>query len=244
MLNFLRLKITPVDDFYFQIVIVSRFFVSWSAMKKIIYLLPFFLIFQCQKEQSDPNSTINTELNKSKDSVTDLSGSVEVSNEVALKKLNDEILASLKAKDYQTFSRFIHPEKGISFSMYGHIKPEKDKHFTREDFIKYKDQRTKFTWGESDGTGDLLVLTIKEYLKDWVFKKDFTTGTYYLNEFKGSGNSLNNLENIYPELDFTENYLPGTEEFGGMDWNSLRFVFDEYEGKKFVVAVVNDQWTI
>ena len=166
------------------------------------------------------------------------------SKEIALKTLNNEVLQSLKTKDHEKFSNYIHPEKGISFSMYAFVDSEKDKHFSCEEFLNYINKKTKFTWGEKDGTGDLLVLSINDYLQDQVFAKDFTKAQYYLNEFKGGGNSLNNLKKIYPDKDFTENFLPGTAEFGEMDWNSLRFVFDEFEGKFYIIAVINDQWTI
>ena len=103
---------------------------------------------------------------------------------------------------------------------------------------------TKFTWGEKDGTGDLLVISLENYLQQWIFKRDFTQSQFYLNEFKGKGNSLNNLKKIYPEADFTENYIPGSEKYSGMDWNALRFVFEKFQDEYYLVAVINDEWTI
>ena len=29
-----------------------------------------------------------------------------------------------------------------------------------------------------------------------------------------------------------------------MDWRTMRLVFEEYQGKYYLVAIVNDQWTI
>jgi hypothetical protein len=34
------------------------------------------------------------------------------------------------------------------------------------------------------------------------------------------------------------------EDYGGMDWVSLRLVFIEEEGSWFLVGIVHDQWTI
>ena len=147
-------------------------------------------------------------------------------------------------KDYVKFTNYIHPEKGVRFSMYAYVNPKKDKHFTKEDFKKYVATNIKFTWGEKDGTGDPLILSIKDYLIQWVFKKDFTKGEFHFNTFKGTGNSLNNLKEIYPNEDFTENYIGGSEEYGGMDWNCLRFVFEELFGTYYLVAAINDEWTI
>lgn len=161
-----------------------------------------------------------------------------------IKKINDDILLALKNKNYKAFSDFIHPESGIRFSMYAFVNPTEDKHFSKADFQKYQPMRTIFTWGSRDGSGEIYKATINKYIADWVFKKDFTKSEYALNTFTGGGNSLNNLKEIYPGRNFTENYIPGSEKNGGMDWNSLRFVFEEFQGKYYIIAVINDEWTI
>ena len=61
---------------------------------------------------------------------------------------------------------------------------------------------------------------------------------------QGFGNSLNNLIEIYPSADFVEFYYGGSEKYDGMDWRALRLVFEEYKGKPYLIAIVNDQWTI
>lgn len=203
------------------------------------------LLASCTKEKpnSEPaqNNSADVPVTGSLKSVRE---PIKQTKENILKNLNTEIISSLKSNDYTRFSRFIHPHKGIRFSMYAYVQPEKDKHFSREDFNRYISMPTKFTWGEKDGTGDLLVVSLQNYLQQWVFKRDFTQAQFYLNEFKGKGNSLNNLLKIYPNADFTENYIPGSEKYSGMDWNSLRFVFEEFQGKYYLIALINDEWTV
>ena len=218
-------------------------------IKNSIILLMLLSLVYCSKEaktiseRSNKDSLVITET----DSLNSLNPNVETesnSKEETLKTLNSEILSALKSNEIEKLSKFIHPEKGIRFSMYGYVQPNTDKHFTKEEFIKYAPTNIKFTWGEKDGTGDQLVLSIKDYLNQWVFKRDFTSAEYYQNSFKGGGNSINNLKEIYPKTDFTENYIPGSEKYSGMDWNSLRFVFEELYGTYYLVAVINDEWTV
>ena len=218
-------------------------------IKNSIILLMLLSFVTCSKEaktiseRSNKDSVVITET----DSLNSLNPNVETesnSKEETLKTLNSEILSVLKSKEIEKLSKFIHPEKGIRFSMYGYVQPNTDKHFTKEEFIKYAPTNIKFTWGEKDGIGDQLVLSIKDYLSQWVFKRDFTSAEYYQNSFKGGGNSINNLKEIYPKTDFTENYIPGSEKYSGMDWNSLRFVFEELYGTYYLVAVINDEWTV
>lgn len=214
-------------------------------MKKIIYTMLITLLASCTKEKpnSEPaqNSSADVPVTGSLKSVRE---PIKQTKENILKNINAKITSSLKSKNYILFSQFIHPHKGIRFSMYAYVQPEKDKHFSREDFNRYISMPTKFTWGEKDGTGDLLVVSLQNYLQQWVFKRDFTQAQFYLNEFKGKGNSINNLLKIYPNADFIENYIPGSEKYSGMDWNSLRFVFEEFRGKYYLVAIINDEWTV
>ena len=210
-------------------------------MKNPMYILALLLLIFCSKQESG---------NKSSDKSTALKDPVarsEVKKDTLnvierLKALNKEVLQSLKMKDYEKFSSFIHPEKGVTFSMYSYVNPEKDKHFSVTDFRKYITSPVKFTWGEQDGTGDLLILPVKDYLEKWVFKKDFTQSQLSINSYQGQGNTINNIRTTY-EGYLIENYIAGTEEYGLMDWNSLFFVFSEHEGEYYLVAVVNNSWT-
>jgi hypothetical protein len=212
-------------------------------MKKLFVSLLILSVIACKKnpekfinDKTDSTGQIKTEDTK----IT----SVEVSKDQALKHLNEEIIQALKDKNYKKVADFIHPEKGVRFSMYAFVNPKEDKNFSKSDFIKYQPTKTLFTWGTLDGSGDLYKATIDNYLTKWVYSKDFVTGQVAFNEFLGKGNSLNNLKEMYPNADFTENYIKGSEANAEMDWKSLRLVFEELQGKYYLVAIVNDQWTI
>ncbi|KIC63776.1 hypothetical protein [Chryseobacterium taiwanense] len=212
-------------------------------MKKLFASLLILSVIACKK---NPEKFINDKTDSTGSVKTDTTKvtQTEVSKDQALKELNEEIIQTLKDKNYRKFADFIHPEKGVSFSMYAFVNPKEDKSFSKSNFIKYEPTKTLFTWGTLDGSGDVYKATIDNYLTKWVYSKDFATGQVAFNEFLGKGNSLNNLKEIYPKADFTENYIKGSEANAGMDWKSLRLVFEELQGKYYLVAVVNDQWTI
>lgn len=211
--------------------------------KLLIPLVVLGLVVACKKEAGKPVPNVIDSIAQNK---TDSAGTVQniANKESVLKQTNDEVLKALKNKDYASFTALIHPEKGIRFSMYAFVDIKGDKHFSKADFEKYQPTKTLFTWGAHDGSGDPYKATINDYLSKWVFSKDFTASQYLLNKFIGGGNSLNNLKEIYPKHDFTENYIKGTEKYGDMDWKTLRFVFEEFQGKYYLIAVINDQWTI
>ncbi|UWX60966.1 hypothetical protein N0B40_01565 [Chryseobacterium oranimense] len=212
--------------------------------KLIIPILALTLVTACKKNPEKPVPNVIDSMAQAKEKNIEEAAQKKKTDEVAVKAANDQILQALKSKDYKTFGSFIHPEKGVTFSMYGFVDPKEDRHFSKEDFEKYQPTKTVFSWGAQDGSGDPYKATINDYLSKWLFSKDFTTSHYSLNTFQGKGNSLNNLKEVYPGKDFTENFIKGTEENGKMDWKTLRFVFEEFQGKQYLVAVVNDQWTI
>ena len=197
----------------------------------------------CTKESNKSadkknDSTSQTKVENSNSDKTD------ISKEKIIKETNDNVLKALKNHDYKQFAEFIHPEKGVRFSMYAFVDPKEDKHFSKADFEKYHPTKTIFTWGTLDGSGDLYKATIDDYFVKWVYSKDFVTGQFSLNQFQGKGNSLNNLKEIYPKADFTENFIKGSQANAEMDWKCLRLVFEELQGKYYLVGVINDQWTI
>ena len=146
-------------------------------MKKHLFIFLLLSLNYCSKESTTQSESLKKDSTLiTNDSLKETNNSLDngtLNKEKTLKTLNNEILSVLKSKDYAKLANYIHPDKGVQFSMYAYVKPKKDKHFTKEDFNKYVATNIKFTWGEKDGTGDPLVLSIKDYLNQWVFKRDF-----------------------------------------------------------------------
>lgn len=161
-----------------------------------------------------------------------------------LKQQALRIQRALANKDFSRITNDIHPTRGVRFSMYAYVRPETDKVFIREQFAQYLQQsKIRFTWGEKDGTGDLLVTPLPTYLDTWIDASKFNNASISINEFQHSGNMINNLKKIYPNSEVVEFYHKGSEEYAGMDWRIMRLVFEEYQGKRYLVAIVNEQWT-
>jgi len=161
-----------------------------------------------------------------------------------LKQQALRIQRALANKDFARITNDIHPTRGVRFSMYAYVRPETDKVFNREQFAQYLQQsKIRFTWGEKDGTGDLLVTPLPTYLDTWIDASKFNNASISINEFQHSGNMINNLKKIYPNSEVVEFYHKGSEEYAGMDWRIMRLVFEEYQGKRYLVAIVNEQWT-
>lgn len=212
-----------------------------------------FLIVSCNdKPGKDTGTALNdsiTNADRKKDSLEKaLTDSLHFAKnkDSVLLQLTDSILLTLKNKNFSTFTNYIHPSEGVRFSPYGYIDTVKHIRFTRSEFtnqLKQEDQA--LVWGEFDGTGYPLKMTLDNYMEKFVYDVDFLNPEKRtVNKFIGSGNSLNNLSLIYKNSDFTESHFSGFEEkYGGMEWRTLRLVFKEHNQRFYLVGVVHDQWT-
>lgn len=174
--------------------------------------------------------------------------SASVDSDMSQQTLRQQALRIQRAlanKDFDRITNDIHPTRGTRFSMYAHVRPEADKVFSREQFAKYLQQSNiRFTWGPKDGTGEPLITPLPDYLNTWVNAQQFNDAAISVNEFQKNSNSINNLKKVYQHSDFVEFYYKGSDQYDGMDWRVMRLVFDDYQGKRYLVGVITDQWTI
>lgn len=223
----------------------SRFHMSKSYLYKhssaasiASILMTTLFVTGCQSSAESSATISNPQTSSSSQVLSDMS-------QQTLKQQALRIQRALANNDFARITNDIHPTRGVRFSMYAYVNPKTDKVFSREQYAQYLQQsKIRFTWGELDGTGDLLVTPLPEYLNTWVNAKKYNDSTISINEFRQTGGMLNNLRDIYQNSDVVEFYYKGSDEYAGMDWRIMRLVFDDYQGKRYLVAVINDQWTV
>lgn len=170
----------------------------------------------------------------------------EQNKDSALLEITKQVLTALKNKDYSTFASYIHPVSGVRFSPYAYIDTERDITLKRENISEASSKHDILIWGNYDGSGDTIRLSIEKYFAKFVYDHDFLNAEKTsLNKITGKGNSTNNLEEVYAGCVFTESYFSGFDKkVDGMDWESLRLVYKKYDAKYCLVGIVHDQWTI
>jgi hypothetical protein len=157
-----------------------------------------------------------------------------------------QAIEALKNKDMQSLAALVHPEKGLSFSPYGYI-DDTNLTLTRDQLVGALTDPATRTWGAYDGTGDPINLTFAAYYDRFIYSKDFAAAPdISYNQFKGHGNTTNNILTVYPEGIAVEYHFPGFDpQFEGMDWQSLYLVFIKHtDGNWYLVHIAHGQWTI
>ncbi len=156
-----------------------------------------------------------------------------------------KILKTLKENNMTALSKFIHPKKGVRFSPYSFVLND-DITFKPNELIDAMDKNLVYFWGLYDGTGDDITLSFKDYFKKFVYDADFLNAEKVsYNKIIRHGNTLINIQEMYPKGRFVEYHFSGFDpKLEGMDWTSLRLVFEKYRNKWVLVGLVHGRWTI
>lgn len=223
----------------------------------VIFLL-FIGMFGCGTNKTGEND-LNTDMKiknaeKSKEE-SDNQSKYEISEEgiihpkdakKIIEKSAKELIYAISIKDAEKITDFIHPTKGVRFTPYTYVSVESDVVFHKEEMKNFFKDQNVYQWGHYDGTGDPISLTPGEYYEKFIYSADFIHAEKVgYNEVLSFGNALENQFEVYENPIVVEYYFSGfNPDYEGMDWQSLRLVFEQYESDWKLVGIVHNQWTI
>ncbi|HEY0603787.1 MAG TPA: hypothetical protein VGD58_12790 [Herpetosiphonaceae bacterium] len=154
-----------------------------------------------------------------------------------------QVMEALKNRDMVRLAGMAHPEKGVAFSAYGRVdansvvlKPEQLAGALTDPTIR--------TWGSYDGTGDPIELTFAAYFDRFVYSHDFAAAPQ-IGYNQALGDIYNYAADFDPSSIIVEYHFPGFDpQYGGMDWQSLRLVFEQQGQTWYLVGILHNQWMI
>jgi len=215
----------------------------------LIFCIISLILFSCKSKTAKKDKPDN---NTGKDTTqvkieADSNVSKDPGMVAVLTRLTSDILTEIKKGNYPALANYIDPVTGLRFSPYGFVDTLHDVVLSKEDFLKKtaKPNDGKILWGEMDGSGEPIRMTINQYMKRFVYDVDFVKPEKFtINEFTGHSNSFNNLKAIYYDCDFTESHFSGLDKkYEGMDWRSLKLVYRLRYGQYYLAGIVHDEWT-
>jgi len=158
----------------------------------------------------------------------------------------EKVISALKTRSFPQLSTYIHPRKGVRFSPYAFVDVDQNLIFHSDALRNIITDQEKHTWGTYDGSGFPIELTFEEYFTRFVYDQDFANAkNISFNRIIGQGNSLNNVFDVYPNAILVEYNFPGFDpQFEGMDWKSLRLVFENEGNTWYLIGIVHDEWTM
>lgn len=156
-----------------------------------------------------------------------------------------EILPLLQRQDFAALAPYIHPELGVRISPYGYVNVDLDQVFTREQVAGFASNQELYHWGVQAGSGMAINLTVADYWPEYVTSETpAQEWGLLLDPSRKASNTIDNFVDVYPDGHYVEYLQPGTEEFGYLDWQSLRLGFQQSgDGAYYLMAIIHDEWT-
>ncbi len=158
-----------------------------------------------------------------------------------------EAIMALKDGDMDALSGLVHPILGVRFSPYATVYPGPtgDVVFGADEVRGLMTNSTVYTWGAYDGSGLPIEAAFAQYYEEFVYDVDFVRPDVVgYNQRVGQGSSIDNIATVYPDGEVVEYHFEGFDpQYAGMDWRSLRLVFEEHDGAWYLVGIIHDEWT-
>lgn len=197
-----------------------------------------------EAEINNANFTIDTLKEELADKDALLNSSGPVSGASLLNEAS-HIIHLLSVEDYSALSNYISPADNLRVSPYQYVNISTDIILTPSDVANLASYPST-TWGNYDGSGNLINLSGIDYFNDFVYDEDYENAPYIgQNSILSSGNMINNITEVYPNDAFIEFYFDGFDPaYSGMDWTSLTLVMRNIGGQWYLIGLVHGQWTI
>ncbi|HEX8749124.1 MAG TPA: hypothetical protein VF717_18250 [Pyrinomonadaceae bacterium] len=160
-----------------------------------------------------------------------------------------QIMLALRNRDMRKLSGFVHPRRGVRFSPYVYVDTKTTRVLSPGQLVSLYRNGRRLVWGEADGSGNHIVMSLREYLNKFVYRQDLLKAnqvSYNPPNRQGPGTSVNNLLEVYPHATFVMYSHEGitAPQGGAMDWQQLWLVFEKVGRQWYLVGIVNNEWTI
>ena len=196
----------------------------------IFYII--FVVAACNSNAPIKNKTTeNIEITKKNDSL--------------LIYTANKIVAHLYKLEIDSLNNFTFNDNQILFAPYQYLDTSIAKSFTPNLLSMVNKSEKKVHWANYDGTGEPMDLDVKSYFLKYINDKDYLKAdTIRANESVKIGNAVNNINTIFSGAQYVEYFYKGTDKNDGINWKSLKIVFNKLNDKFILVAIVHNQWTV
>jgi len=156
-----------------------------------------------------------------------------------------EVTQILNRHDYEALASCIHPDKGVTFTPYATVDPDRDLCFTAAQVSSLETNRHTYVWGTDVTTGSPIELTMQDYFARYVCNADYSQAPQIgIDSVIATGNALENAAAAFPDGRFVEFYYPGlNSNKEGYDWCALKLVFEAKDEQWYLVGIIHSEWT-
>ena len=166
-----------------------------------------------------------------------------------LLKDSEIIYRALEQLDYETIASMAHPQLGVTFPLFadygnpeGGVNGGPYVSFSREELLDKNGDIYQFGADNGDNTFEM---SLTEYIQDVLIthnNKLLPIREISFNEqLYPKGGVINTIHQYYPEAKYVEYYRYESDD--PISFQSLRFVYQDYEGEWYLTAIVRDVYS-
>ena len=147
--------------------------------------------------------------------------------------------AAILSSNGASFASLVSPSHGLDVRYFRYVAP-----------VNYDQEHAKFVfdstyvinWGPQPGSGedlkgsfhDVIIPSLQAVL-------GAASTTYVCNQIKTGGASYN-VEWLYPNINYYSIFFPGTDAYGGLDWETWLTGVHYVQGKPYLYALIHLDW--
>ena len=152
----------------------------------------------------------------------------------------------LQQQDWGALAAYVHPDRGVTFTPYSSVDPNSDLNFAADQIRNLAQDQNVYIWGFEDGRGEPIQMTFPQYFERYVYDRDYIQAPELgVDRIMTGGNALENLTEVYDGCRFVDFSFPTSDPVNdGLDWSSLKLVFQPEGGRWYLVGIVHGEWTI
>ncbi|MGM9522761.1 MAG: hypothetical protein ACI3VB_09840 [Oscillospiraceae bacterium] len=156
-----------------------------------------------------------------------------------------EVACCIKSADFEKLSEYVHPTYGVVISPYATVNLSTNLCFTADEIRDFSDNTQVYTWGLTSDGREPIDMTVANYFQRYVFNYDYTTAQIIgVNYIIKTGNSLENVTDVFPGAQFVDLCNPGTSDGESQNWSTLRLVFEYYGDSLMLTAIIHSEYTV
>lgn len=195
------------------------------------------------------NQSLKDEIAKLKEENEEMAAqlkSSEADENISILQTSLIVIELIRDKEMEELSNYVHPSKGLRFTPYFYVDDQNHQVFSTQQVADLSQDTNEYIWGEFDGTGEPIDLNFDDYYDRFVYDEDYINPHIIGNNTPiGFGNVTDNVATAYPDGEYVEFHFTGIDpQYNGMDWRSLRLIFEEHAGAWHLVGISHGEWTI
>jgi type II secretory pathway pseudopilin PulG len=157
------------------------------------------------------------------------------------------IIVLLSNDNLESLAQYVHPEKGLRFTMDSEVNTKTDIVFSKDKLIDFFRSHRLYNWGYDEENGMPVRLNPTDYYQNFVYDAPYadTREISYL-DATSIGFATSNCFEVYPRSIVVEYRVSeaGSPEKVGANWRSIRLVFEKYRKTWFLTGIIHEQWML